>query len=785
MKTKGVTIGTIGTKRRSKDVLRETLASQTLVKLLVQIVYFGLGILASRGTVFGGYSPFGVALAASAPFPNLIAVTAGTIVGSLLPGAVNEGIRYLAAILATAAIRWTLNDLKKLNQSQLFAPIVAFVPIFATGLAISTASLITSTTIVSNLTEAMLAAGAAYFFTQTIKTLSGNKGIATLNQQELACMALTGCIGILAFSNVMIGYVSVGRILAVLAVLFCAQYGGVGGGSISGIATGIIFSLSSASLSYIAGAYAFGGLIAGLFSPLGRIAVAAAFILSNGIVALQTGNTATVVAGAYEVMAATLIFMLIPKSATQGLAQIFTTPADNPSADGMRRSVIMRLDFASKTLSDVSGCVDEVSKKLKKISVSDFNQVYQKTATSVCGRCGLKALCWQQEYSNTMNAFNDLTQALKTKHKITQEDFPRQFLERCKKVPEVVGAVNQYYIGYETNAAADRRITEVREVVYDQFCGMSEILEDMAQELELYEKYDFTLGEQLCAMLRASGVLPIDVSCRVDRYNRLSVEIEAAKEEAASLFKKDLLRQIDRVCGRKMDAPCISTAPDRCRIQLSERPAYQAKLAVAQHVCNNGSLCGDYCSYFNDGMGRMVMIISDGMGSGGRAAVDGAMAAGILSKLAKAGISFDCALRIVNSALLVKSGDESLATLDVARVDLFSGKVEFFKAGAAISYVVRKGKIHRVDLSSLPAGILTEISFAKETYQLQDGDRLLMISDGVLTEGDAWLEGELLTWEDQGEEEFAQKIVEQARERRKDGHDDDITVLAARIKTRP
>ena len=61
----------------------------------------------------------------------------------------------------------------------------------------------------------------------------------------------------------------------------------------------------------------------------------------------------------------------------------------------------------------------------------------------------------------------------------------------------------------------------------------------MAQELELYEKYDFALGRrQLCAMLRSSGVLPIDVSCRVDRYNRLSVEIEAAKEEAASLFKE-------------------------------------------------------------------------------------------------------------------------------------------------------------------------------------------------------------------------------------------------------
>ena len=53
LRTKGVTIGALGTKRHSKEILRETLASQTLAKLLVQVVYFGLGVLASRGTVFG------------------------------------------------------------------------------------------------------------------------------------------------------------------------------------------------------------------------------------------------------------------------------------------------------------------------------------------------------------------------------------------------------------------------------------------------------------------------------------------------------------------------------------------------------------------------------------------------------------------------------------------------------------------------------------------------------------------------------------------------------------
>ena len=162
-------------------------------------------------------------------------------------------------------------------------------------------------------------------------------------------------------------------------------------------------------------------------------------------------------------------------------------------------------------------------------------------------------------------------------------------------------------------------------------------------------------------MLRASGVLPIDVSCRVDRYNRLSVEIEAAKEEAAALFKRIFCGRLTGYAEEKWMHPVSAQRRIGAGFSLVKKPAFQAEVAIAQHVCNNGSLCGDHCTYFNDGLGRMVMIVSDGMGSGGRAAVDSAMAGGA-AKLAKAGISFDCALRIVNSALLVKSGDESLAT---------------------------------------------------------------------------------------------------------------------------
>lgn len=109
---------------------------------------------------------------------------------------------------------------------------------------------------------------------------------------------------------------------------------------------------------------------------------------------------------------------------------------------------------------------------------------------------------------------------------------------------------------------------------------------------------------------------------------------------------------------------------------------------------------------FRTGSGRMVTVLSDGMGSGGRAAVDGAMAVGLTSRLIKAGFGADSVLRLVNSALMVKSGDESLATLDVASVDLFTGRLESLKAGAAVSLLRSMGRVSRIEKASLPVGIL-------------------------------------------------------------------------------
>jgi stage II sporulation protein E len=177
----------------------------------------------------------------------------------------------------------------------------------------------------------------------------------------------------------------------------------------------------------------------------------------------------------------------------------------------------------------------------------------------------------------------------------------------------------------------------------------------------------------------------------------------------------------------------------------------------------------------------MVVIISDGMGSGGRAAVDSAMTAGLTERLIKAGFGYDCTLRLVNSAMLYKSTDESLATLDITAVDLYNGKTEMFKAGSAPTIVRRNGHTGRAECKSLPAGILHEVGFDKATVTLKEDDILLMMSDGVCSEGTDWICAEVEAWGDGGAKQLSERIATAARRRRRDGHDDDITVFAAII----
>ena len=370
-----------------------------------------------------------------------------------------------------------------------------------------------------------------------------------------------------------------------------------------------------------------------------------------------------------------------------------------------------------------------------------------------------------------------MTQVLRAQGTVVKEDVPQVFARRCCHLTDLLAEVNQNYHDFTIREGAERRISEVRAVVADQFDGLSTLLGELSREFEETERFDRETAAKVSAMLEQYGVEPMDVCCRLDQYDRMTVTASVKNLNSATADRNTLIQELSGVCGRSFDKPCVAWAGEEAQITLNEKAEFTLELGCAQHNSGGAQLCGDAYECFFDGRGRAIMMISDGMGSGGRAAVEGAMASGILSRLIKAGFGFSCALGIVNSSLLVKSGDEALATLDVSCLDLYTGRLQVLKAGAPMTLIKRGSRVVRCDPVSLPVGILRDVSFEQNEFTLNHGDIILMLSDGALCGGSEWLETELFTCGGLSAQQLAEQIAEHARKRRLDGKDDDITVL--------
>ena len=745
-----------------------------------QLIYFLFGTVISNGGVFGELSPFGASLVSAVPYRYLMASVLGTIFGYIILDA-TTCFRYIAIVVAIAGIRFVVKDIKNIRKSMIYPPMVAFLPVFATGIALLFSDSSKINTFALCTIEAVISASGAFFLDRAICLCSSRRNLTSFNQQELSCLVMSGCILLLALNTLSIGSFSLGRTLAVVVILLCGKYGGVTGGAIGGISTGVVFSLSSVSYSFLCGGFGFGGLMAGLFSVTGKVGTALSFLLSDIIMSFSTGNPEIIFPLAVEGIFGTGVFLMIPKTAGNYIGALFAPVDDVNSGIALKENVVMRLNFTSKALKDVSSCVTRVSDKMKDMCVDSFPAVYANTKASVCSSCGMRVFCWEKEKPITEDDFDRLTETLKRNHHITPDDIDGLFIKKCCRRNELSRAINNYYHSYLMSLESMRRISSIRSGLAGQFGGLSDILTDMAEEFSQTDVCDLDSSERISHMLRQHSLIPVLCNCRISD-SQMTVEIELSDRSRGSIKKSVLQKEVEKCCGRSFLQPVITVAQDRVRIVLNERPLFEIEVGSYQHIADNGKLCGDSLSCFNDGKGNFVALISDGMGTGGRAAVDSMMAVNLMEKLVKSGLSFDCALNMTNSALMVKSEEESLATVDVSLINLFTGKTDILKAGAPYTYIKKRGKVMRKEIPSIPAGILNEVYFTKERMSLCGEDMIIMLSDGAVMGDDRWLLSLIKSWSKGSCQDLAQAVVEEAIRQNEGMKDDDITVLAIKLK---
>ncbi len=743
--------------------------------LAMKIAVFICGIFMGCSSVGGVMTPFATAYVAAAPHGYSVLAGLGAIIGCFLPFNEADRLRSVATVIAVAGIRWACGELKKLSAHP------AFIPCAAMGATVLTGSVISgsigaklSYDIALYAADGILAAAGSYFIARAFDSVRAGR-LYAMERQECTALIIAVCMAAAGLCRINIYGFSIGRALVFFAMLNCARAKKETGGAIAGVACGTVLAASGSSLA-IAGMCAIAGLTAGVFSYIGTLATAVAAFAVMILASFMSGSINVFLLA--EALVSAVAFKMIPEASMTSLFErigIARTKSVEPLATTL---VARKLESAAKALLSVSDTVDMVSEKLGKRRSPGIEQIYRQSTENVCDKCPISKHCWECAREETQKALQLLTPILREDGALSTKTLPMEFRQRCARSDEMMNEINRNYAELTARENARQRVAHVRSVIGDQLGGVSLMLTDLAEKTQQEDISDDDAAVAVSEALHRSGYIPESVRCIVNSAGRLSVTAKVGGRKNRAIARNELIYELEDALGMELSTPVIEGGTE-FTLTTGQLPNLQVEFGAAQHCCTNEKLCGDAYEAFLDDDGNAVMIISDGMGSGGRAAVDSAMTCGLTGRLLRAGFGFAGAMKVINSALLVKSEDESLATLDITKVNLFTGEAQLCKAGAVKTYIISSGEIRRIDRESLPLGILREVEFAQVNEQLNDGDVVIMISDGVPDEDD-WFEKQLAACEITDMRTLARSLLSKSKAARKEG-DDDITVLTARI----
>lgn len=140
---------------------------------------------------------------------------------------------------------------------------------------------------------------------------------------------------------------------------------------------------------------------------------------------------------------------------------------------------------------------------------------------------------------------------------------------------------------------------------------------------------------------------------------------------------------------------------------------------------------GDFYDFIDLGSNRLGVVIGDVTDKGVPAALVMATSRSMLRAAALRHDSPSAVLADVNSALVPEIPPAMFVTCLYAIIDTRGGEVVFANAGHNLPYVRRKEDVLELRATGMPLGLMPDVTYEEKTYQLSDGDWMVLTSDGI------------------------------------------------------
>ena len=756
---------------------RRELRLPLVMRLSECVIRFLLAAVLAGAEIFGGHALFGLAMVGvgGSGLEGFVTLL-GAALGYLSFRGFLEGLRYIAASMMIFAVALALYDFH-IYRRPWFMPLVSAALNGLVGFVYLSAGGWTAERVISFVTEVILTAAVVYFYRLAFSVWEEKREGTGLSVKQTVGVLVLGATLLLTLTRVTVGdTLSVGRVLAAVAVMTAGWKGGVGVGAAVGVAVGLTMDLSAVGDANYTMAYAFSGLMTGVFSGQGRLFSMLAYVIANGAAVLWTWSDGQI-GLLYEAASASVIFLMVPEQLFRRFAALFRQEGAREEDDRTRAHTAGQLKQTAEAFRAISACLE--GKFSRPVNDGDAAKIFDRTAETVCVRCSRCHQCWQQDYQATRTALCDALPKLLDRGEGIPADFPSWFSDRCVHFKAFLEASNRELERLLTRRMYDSRVRESRAAVCAQYSQLAGVLDRAAVEVSAELAVDVKRQRQVKQRLTALG---LEGRCAVfsDEYRHLRLELEGKGVD--SLGQEPELGKLSQLMGCPLRV-------EECRpglLRLAQKEPLKAVAGVAALGKDGMPVSGDSGAWFKDNAGRLYLLLCDGMGSGLAARQDSDEALRLLEKLLRAGVEPGEALKTLSEALALRGEAEGgFTTIDLLQVDLFTGKGAVYKLGAAPTYVRRGGQVERLCGTSLPAGLMTRPDGDPDVFLLElgAGDCLVMVSDGVSAgKEDGWLTRALEEFDGLSPRDLAQRLLADSRDH--SGGADDQTVIALKLDIR-
>lgn len=732
-------------------------------------------LLAARASALGVF-PFGAAFFAAA-FDKSVAYIGmiAACVGILTAGGMSLLPKYMIAMTAY----WLFTRISR-RRSEVTCSAACGLSVMLGGAVMLFVDFGGAYDIFMLITESLISALMYIVFKRSGITDGEHARRGGMTQEEYISAAISMGVLVSGLYGIELGPVSLANVFAVYIVMVCALNTSVATAGCTGLCIGFMSALSSSDAVVMMGIYGLSAVFASFMNNFKRAGCTIGYVCGTAVTLIYVKNIYDVPLSMADTAVAAALFLLTPSVMQEYYKSFFTRSLKIESVSPdlrMREYLTMRLRKTGESFLSLRESFMAVSEgRLRKYS-DDIGVILDETADRVCRGCRMCGKCWQTDFRRTYKNMLELIGIIEREGGLTEENIPEHFCERCVRTERFISEINHVYELYKRDVLRRADAVETRGLVASQYGELNELFSGMAGDIEDGFTFLEKEEEKLVAELDKNDIMPYEVSViestsgRCEVYLRLPPVIRRTAVEGI----------ISEVMGRTFAYEDTEGGLSR----YVSKTDYTVDAAVLQLPQDGSEENGDSITTFTVDGSTFYTIIADGMGSGSEARYESAAALRLLTSFLKAGFSVKTALGILNSAMCLNIGGETYSTIDIMRVDLYTGEAEFFKIGSAETVVLCGDEVNVLTSSSAPVGILSEIRLGSKKLQLSEGDTVIMMTDGITEAGCAvsrtdWIK-KLIIKPHEDMAALAEEVMDTALEKSRGAAKDDMTVAAMRL----